>query len=220
MAWGRSRTSPRSLVQVRFTQRPSWWSCFSFVGPPPAIGLITLLSFCRPASFHWSSKNRKQNVALARISLGVLISGKVVLSSLHMYLATIILTVYHNYKSIKHSEDMRLLCLTGKYEYHYVLQNKDDRSNEKLSVKIVFLLTLLGCLLPLSWSQKEDFLRSVILKSSFSCLFICKFSSRAPWPQVLLPLLYAIFVWLLPCCSFVMGVKKVTTRFGIFFNIF
>jgi len=64
-------------------------------------------------------------------------------------------------------------------------QNKDDRSNEKLSVKIVFLLTLLGCLLPLSWSQNDDFLHSVLL-----------------------PLLYATIVWLLPCCSFVMGVKK------------
>ena len=42
-----------------------------------------------------------------------------------------------------------------------VIQNKDDRSNEKLSVKIVFLITLLGCLIPLSWGQNQDFLHSV-----------------------------------------------------------
>ena len=108
-------------LEVRAEPRPAAWSryvsqkdqvddlVFPLEGPLPAIGLMTLLYFCRPASFHchWSFKNRKQNVALARISLGVLISGKVVLSSLHMYLATIILTVYHNYKSNKHSEYMR-----------------------------------------------------------------------------------------------------------------
>ena len=42
-----------------------------------------------------------------------------------------------------------------------VIQNKDDRSNEKLSVKIVFLITLLGCLIPLSWGPNQDFLHSV-----------------------------------------------------------
>ena len=43
-----------------------------------------------------------------------------------------------------------------------MIQNKDDRSNEKLSVKIVFLITLLGCLLPLSsWGPNQDFLHSV-----------------------------------------------------------
>jgi len=64
-------------------------------------------------------------------------------------------------------------------------QNKDDRSNEKLSVKIVFLITLLGCLIPLSWDTNQDFLHSVLF-----------------------PLLYSVLVWLLPCCLFVMGVKK------------
>ena len=51
-------------------------------------------------------------------------------------------------------------------------------------------------------------------------LLICKFSSRTPWPQVLLPLLYANCVWILPCCSFVMGVKKVKTQFCVFVNKF
>ena len=70
-------------------------------------------------------------------------------------------------------------------DHHHHLQNKDDRSNEKLSVKIVFLITFLGCLLPLSWSPKKDFLHSVLF-----------------------PLLYSVLVWLLPCCFFVLGVKK------------
>ena len=47
-------------------------------------------------------------------------------------------------------------------DHHHHLQNKDDRSNEKLSVKIVFLITLLGCLIPLSWDSNQDFLHSVI----------------------------------------------------------
>ena len=99
-----------------------------------------------------------------------------------------------------------------------IIQNKDDRSNEKLSVKIVFLITLLGCLIPLSWDTNQDFLHSVILVPFTSSLpeivlplgavAITK-RAQCELPQVLFPLLYSVLVWLLPCCLFVMGVKKV-----------
>ena len=104
-----------------------------------------------------------------------------------------------------------------------IIQNKDDRSNEKLSVKIVFLITLLGCLIPLSWDSNQDFLHSVIHVPFTSSLpetslilgRCCPFQANSydadstVLPQVLFPLLYSVLVWLLPCCLFVMGVKKV-----------
>ena len=130
---------------------------------------------------------------------------------------------------------MRYLWLTGtkvKYEYHMSCRTKTIEAMRSCQWRLFSYshCSAAFCLSPgaqkkiscTRWFLNLPFYLCLVLSLANDriLILICKFSSRTPWPQVLLPLLYAIFIWILPCCSFVMGVKKVRTQFGIFFKIF